>query len=263
MYVGTSAGSLYVVENLNTFYSPDNDITGVTVTTINGFSAINGIGVDPQDPDHIVVTHSSSVSETSSATTATSTGSFTEITASLPAVTAYDAIIDYQDPNTIVIGTETGVYVTDNGGSTWVYQSQMGFVPVYAVRQQWRTSDCWNSGSVYIGTFGRGIWSTNSLVGINDQDATAVAHAEVTEINTYPNPMKSNGTIAFKLKERNNVDIHVMDLTGRIVLTKNLGEMNAGDVSAEINVAELASGTYVVMIKAGSETGTDKLVVTH
>jgi hypothetical protein len=65
------------------------------------------------------------------------------------------------------------------------------------------------------------------------------------------------------LKERNNVDIHVMDLTGRIVLTKNLGEMNAGDVSAEINVAELASGTYVVMIKAGSETGTDKLVVTH
>jgi photosystem II stability/assembly factor-like uncharacterized protein len=263
MYVGSSGGSLYVVENLNTFYSPANDISGVTVTTINGFSSITGIGVDPQDEDHIVVTHTSSVSETNSATTATGTGSFTEITASLPAVTAYDAVIDYQDPNTIVIGTETGVYVTDNGGTSWQYQSQMGFVPVRAVRQQWRTSDCWNSGVVYIGTFGRGIWSTNSLVSTNDQDATAVAHMDVTEINTYPNPMNSNGTISFKLKERNNVDIHIMDLTGKIVLTKNLGEMNAGNVSAEINVTDLAAGTYVVMIKAGNETGTDKLVVTH
>lgn len=263
MYVGSSSGSLYVVENLNTFYSPANDITGVTVTTINGFSSIRGIGVDPQDADHIVVAHGVSLSETSSATTATGTGSFTEITGSLPSVTAYDAIIDYQDPNTIVLGTETGVYVTDNGGTTWDYQEQMGFVPVNAVRQQWRTSDCWNSGVVYIGTFGRGIWSTNSLVSTNDQDATAVAHAEVTEINTYPNPMNSNGTISFMLKERNNVDIHVMDLTGKIVLTKNLGEMNAGNVSAEINVNDLAAGTYVVMIKAGNETGTDKLVVTH
>lgn len=263
MYVGTTGGALYVVENLNTFYSPANDISGVTVTTITGFGGINGIGVDPQDEDHIVVAHGNSLHETSAATTAANMGSFSEITASLPAVGTYDAIIDYQDPNTIVIGTETGVYVTDNGGSTWVYQSQMGLVPVEAVRQQWRTSDCWNSGVVYIGTFGRGIWSTNSLVGINDPDATSVAHVEVTEINTYPNPMNNNGTISFKLKERNNVDIYVMDLTGKIVLTKNLGEMNAGDVNTEINVAELASGSYVVMIKAGDETGTDKLVVTH
>jgi len=262
MYVGAGS-SLYIVKNLNTFYSPANDISGVTVTEITGFGGISGIGVDPQDEDHIVVAYGSSLRETNSATTATSTTAFTEITASLPAISTYDAIIDYQDPNTIVMGTETGVYVTDNGGTNWVYQPQMGLVPVYAVRQQWRTSDCWNSGVVYIGTFGRGIWSTNSLVGINDQDATEVAHVEVTEINSYPNPMNNNGTISFKLKERNNVDIYVMDLAGKIVLTKNLGEMNAGDVNAEINVAELASGTYVVMIKAGDETGTDKLVVTH
>lgn len=263
MYVGTTNGTLYVVKNLNTFYSPANDISGVTVTTINGFSFIGGIGVDPQDEDHIVVANGNSLHETSSGTTATGIGSFSEITASLPAVGTYDAIIDYQDPNTIVMGTETGVYVTDNGGSTWVFQPQMGLVPVEAVRQQWRTSDCWNSGVVYLGTFGRGVWSSNSLVGINDSDATAVAHVEVTEINSYPNPMNTNGTISFKLKERNNVDIYVMDLAGKIVLTKNLGEMNAGDVNAEINVAELASGSYVVMIKAGDETGTDKLVVTH
>jgi len=262
MYVGAGS-SLFIVENLNTFYSPANDITGVTVQEITGFGGISGIGVDPQDEDHIVVAFGTSLRETNNATTATTSGSFTEITASLPAVITYDAIIDHLDPETIIMGTETGVYVTDNGGTTWVYQPQMGLVPVYAVRQQWRTSDCWNSGVVYIGTFGRGIWSTNSLVGINDQDATSVAHAEVTEINTYPNPMNANGTIAFKLKERNNVDIYIMDLTGKIVLSKNLGEMNAGDITTEINVSDLASGSYVVMIKAGNETGTDKLVVTH
>lgn len=264
MYVGTTSGTLYVVENLNTFYSPANDISGVTVTTISGFGYITGIGVDPQDEDHIVVTNTNfGVSETNSATTATGTGSFSDITGSLPSIIVNDAIIDYQDPNTIVIGTDFGAYVTDNGGSTWVYQSQMGLVPVEAVRQQWRTSDCWNSGSVYLGTFGRGIWSSNSLMGVNDQDATAVAHTDITEINTFPNPMNNNGTISFKLKERNNVDIFVMDLTGKIVLTKNLGEMNAGNIDTNINVAELASGSYIVMIKAGDETGTDKLVVTH
>lgn len=263
MYVGTSSGTLYVIENLNTYYSPDYDASGLVTTTITGFGSISGIGVDPQDEDHIVVAGGTSLRETNSATTATSVSAFTEITASLPAVSTYDAIIDYLDPNTIVMGTAEGAYVTDNGGSTWVYQAEMGMVPVYAVRQQWRTSDCWNSGVVYLGTFGRGIWSTRSLVGINDTDATTVAHSNVTDINTYPNPMNANGTITFELKERNNVDIYIMDLAGKIILTKNLGEMNAGNVSATINVEDLASGTYVVMIKAGDETGTDKLIVTH
>ena len=65
------------------------------------------------------------------------------------------------------------------------------------------------------------------------------------------------------MKERNSVDIFVMDLTGKIVLTQNLGTMNQGDNRTTINVEGLASGTYIVSIKAGDEIGTDKLIVTH
>lgn len=263
MYVGTSSG-LYIVKNLNTWYAPDYDASQLVVTEITGTGGINGIGVDPNDPDHILIAKTSGdVHETSSATTATTSASFSNVTGSLTSMPMYDCVIDYLDPNTFVIGTENGAYVSDDGGANWTWQAEMGLVPVYAVRQQWRTSDCWNHGVVYLGTFGRGIWSSNSLVGIIDADATAVAHADVTEINTYPNPMNNNGSISFKLKERNNVDIHIMDLTGKIVMSQSLGERNAGEVRADIDVTNLAAGTYVVMIRAGKETGTDKLVVTH
>lgn len=261
MYVGSTTG-LYIVKNLNSFYSPDNDISQITVTNI-GFG-VKGIGVDPNDPDHILVArYDDNVWECQTATTATGSGAFTSVTGSLTNMPMYDCVIDYLDPFTFVIGTENGAYVSDDGGDNWTWQAEMGLVPVYAVRQQWRKSDCWNHGVVYLGTFGRGIWSSNSLVGIHDNDATAVAHADVTEINTYPNPMNNNGSISFKLKERNNVDIHIMDLTGKIVMSQSLGERNAGEVRADIDVTNLAAGTYVVMIRAGKETGTDKLVVTH
>jgi len=261
MYVATS-NTLIIFKNLNTFYSPANDITGITSTTISGLGSIQGIGVDPNDPDHIVVAANNTLRECINATSAINASSFMDITTTLPALTTYDAIIDYQNPNKMVMGTEFGLYATDDGGINWTYQQGPGFVPVYEVRQQWR-NDSWNAGIVYAGTFGRGIWSSRSFVGIHEKDNTEAINSHFTEVNSHPNPMNTEGIISFILKEKGKVDIFLMDLVGKIVMTKNLGELNSGENSSPINIKNLAAGTYILMIKSGNEFGTDKLVITH
>ena len=62
-------------------------------------------------------------------------------------------LIERDDPSIIVVGTSSGVFVSEDGGSNWVSASE-GFegTPVYEVRQSWRSFEEGNGrpGEIYL-----------------------------------------------------------------------------------------------------------------
>jgi hypothetical protein len=71
-----------------------------------------------------------------------------------------------------------------------------------------------------------------------------------------PNPTKDNLTIQFESNNKEAVQIAVMDMTGRIVLTQNTEGPNA----VVLNLANLSNGIYMVSLKNNDNIIMNKIV---
>jgi hypothetical protein len=82
-----------------------------------------------------------------------------------------------------------------------------------------------------------------------------------TNIGVYPNPANKAATIAVKVEESTNVDITIIDITGKIVYTKEKEVLVLGQNEITVDTEKFATGTYNVVVKMGDKTSTTKLVV--
>ena len=285
LFIGTTTGSLYRLSGLSNIYSPEQGDTTLDVTTninpanlattwtqLNGGSfgaPITGIAVG-SNPDHVVVTlglftGSNKVRES---TNATGAGTFNSITGSTfpTGLPAYSCVIDRDDPNIIFVGTEMGVYVTQDGGTGgtgWEYCSdKFGNVPVFDMLQNWRTLNegCTRLGEISIGTHGRGIFSTEDFLSTPDQDQLSIDKYIPEGILIYPNPMQEQGTIAFELEKASNVNVQIFSLSGQLVREINETNVAAGQNNIEFGVSDLPKGTYIVKLVAGDKIETSKFI---
>jgi hypothetical protein len=271
MFVATTGGDLIRVSGLNSYYggTGGRDMSGITVTQLGVYTGgVQGIAVDPNNNDHIVLCiggfGASTIREINNATTATSSGASTgsDITGAgasgLPSMPVYDG--------------EYGVYSTDNGGISWTYESGgiggamgPGPVPVTAVRQQSRPWSNYtkNPGVIYIGTMGRGIWKSETLLSIgNDPMDDVKPNSNLLNLAVYPNPASDFANIEFTLaKDANDVLVNVYSLNGTLVSTQNINRAAKGKNNLTLNVNEYAKGTYLVAVIAGKNKFTNKLVV--
>ncbi|MDF1673404.1 MAG: T9SS type A sorting domain-containing protein [Vicingaceae bacterium] len=252
-----------------------------TSTTATGISGrVTGIAVDPNNPDNLIATTSGygSGNKVYRCTNATGALTFTSIqgvgTTALPRMPVYDCEIDYTDNDKVILGTEWGVWTTDNAfsspasGVDWTDEStgEMSHVPTMGVtQQQLRADQCVNSGVVYLGTHGRGFFSAGELfTGIDDENVVADAdNGFISGLEVYPNPMNNQGSIVFNLAERSNAVVKIFNLSGALVKTINLGNKAKGANKANINVTDLSIGSYIVSLEAGAERGIAKFIVTR
>lgn len=281
LYVGTVSGELWRVSGFSNAYSYDEiDIAGnnsqLTYARIrSGLNSgvLSGINEDPNDPDHLVITtggfgSTGHVFETFDATTAGhNSNTFTSIQGDLPDIPAYSVVVDMGDPtgNTIVVGTEFGVFATDDGGSSWFDQNAtMDRVPVHDMTQQWRVwgdGPTTNAGVIYLGTHGRGVWKTESLVSAEDVDGGDLGAKFETNLSVYPNPVRDISTIEFELENQTDVIINVYDINGRTVQSMNLQGMNAGINQVQINASNWNAGNYFVRLESATTVEVAKIVV--
>lgn len=77
-----------------------------------------------------------------------------------------------------------------------------------------------------------------------------LAHEPVI-ISAYPNPFMDRIVVQFNLFEANNVEIKLMDVSGKTVLTKDFGKKRDGLHYLEIDVPDLASGLYIFSLQSG------------
>ncbi len=66
----------------------------------------------------------------------------------------------------------------------------------------------------------------------------------------YPNPANESLIIPFSLKEISNVQISVLDLTGKEILSKNIGQSGIGQQDYTLDLSTINSGHYIVVIKS-------------
>lgn len=251
-----SAGYLLEVKN----------ITGV------GLGLLSDVAVEHYNDDHVVVVRygyssggspQSHVYESLNATSDDPT--FASIQGDLPDFPVYAVEIDMSDPSIIYIGTEEGMYVTEDGGVTWVNQTVNGMdrTPVYDIKIQTRSWEgIINTGVVYVGTHGRGFYKMeNRLL------QTYIAEEEKVTINKdlliYPNPITNDGTIAFELNEDNGATLNIMNLTGQVVKTIDATNLSVDrENKVTFNVLDLPVGTYLMHLNNGADQRSGRFVKT-
>ena len=82
-----------------------------------------------------------------------------------------------------------------------------------------------------------------------------------TLYQNYPNPFNPTTTIAFSLPTRSRVELQVIDVLGRSVETRELGQLPAGDHQYEYDASNLASGVYFYRVITDTGNQTRKMVL--
>ena len=165
----------------------------------------------------------------------------------------------------VLVGTEYGVYSTLNpGGSShsWTaHNEEIGLVPVFDVRQQWRN---WNDGvynpyAIYIGTHGKGLWRSDDALSV-DEIANDVKKEDVSSLTVYPNPMNDRGNVSFELGKNGDVEIKIYDLQGKLVKQKLFNNLPAGTQTISFNSGNLPNGTYLIVVGSQGKKQVEKFV---
>lgn len=305
LYVGTQGGVLYRISHLRSLRDSvfNKSIDSLNANAIDSVSSqrkrspirctkiasfggnvITSISVDPINGDRMVVTCGTYGVNTkvyyagnpASHPPASGAGLFVSkmgagATGLITTAPVYSSLIELGDSKRVIVGTEYGIYATSDitaATPVWTKEnnSKLPNVPVFMIRQQTKHSGfCYNSGIIYAGTHGRGIWASDtyfkqSVVGINE-----IAQADKTQVNgikLYPNPTRDMVNLSFNIAKSENLTLSVYDLKGVLVITKNLGKLPEGEQLMQIGTEDLISGTYIVSLNSSNAiVGTSRLVV--
>ena len=276
VYVGTSTG-LWRIDGIRDVYSTEANFSAqtdlrsgsapaITKTLIYG-GAVSGISVNPADPGDVTITRagvggSGRIFRSTTADVATGNGTFQDITGNLTTnMVCYDVLVDRTDSDLLLVGTDYGVWFTNNGGTTWIYSSEgFGEVPVYRIVQNWREGHPNTSrpGEIYIGTFGRGMWASDSVLDI-DNLVQNNAPTNKFEVMVYPNPLQNDGTIRFNMKDNANVKVEIYNISGRLVHTHS-EYMTSGTQNVSFDASKFDKGAYIVKVVAGDEVSSAKFI---
>lgn len=77
------------------------------------------------------------------------------------------------------------------------------------------------------------------------------------QVRVYPNPVRSQAFVKINMPSRENVELNVYNLLGQNMIHRN---HNLQSETLTLNVSDLASGVYIVEVKAGKERFTQKIV---
>ena len=250
------------------------------VATVSGFGSIEGIAVDKTNANNVLVTsagfsNNSKVFRLENALAA-NPASVVQVNlhvtaATLPRMPIYDCIIDFDNPNKYIIGSELGVWASDDSGATWTEENggMFGRMPVYRLRQEWMYED--DCMVLYAGTHGGGMFRCTSLmangcdpvpyqweklfVGVKD-----IVNS-ISNVSLFPNPVSSIATMRFDLSASSKIDVRVIDLTGRVILTASYGQLSAGQQEVQFNTVEVAKGSYFAVLTSNGKTLGSKMFI--
>lgn len=96
-----------------------------------------------------------------------------------------------------------------------------------------------------------------------DQSGTGIGEtygSAVSEIMAMPNPTNDNSTVRFELEEPAEVDIALLDVTGRVVFQESKGELGIGTHTQLIDMSGLRSGLYLLNLNVGADRAVVRLV---
>ncbi len=300
VFVGTREGKLFRISNLALAYNHDRaDVsspecivsTQEIPLTVPGTSdpitqLVTSVAVDPINPAKVMITlgnYGNDYYVLYSENALDEVPVFTSRQGNLPQMPVYSSLIEMSNPKVGIIGTEHGVFVTEDiqaSPTVWMRQdSLMGSVPVFQLMQQLqsKTADSVelisggdttyivhpgtnNFGVIYAATFGRGLLSCNVFqkpIGIDDYEIEETVSS--LDLNIYPNPVSTYATLRFESSRVTDAEVFVYDLSGRTILSET-NRINKGENKINLDLSNLKTGSYIVQIVAGADVYTQKFI---
>lgn len=92
------------------------------------------------------------------------------------------------------------------------------------------------------------LWDPN----LNTQEVT------MNDLKIYPNPTTDVLTIEFSTKDTGKISFAIFDLNGRLI--KTIFSNNANQINQQINVQDLQTGAYILVINTGKYSLTHKFI---
>ena len=281
VYAGTIDGKLVRMANVALAYDSvraDVRSSGCIInnSTIADFPGryITSIAVDPNNDNHVIVTlgnygNAAYIYRTTNALS--QFPEFTPVQGNLPAMPVYSAIIEMNNSNRVILGTELGVFTTESLSSSpsWVAENTgLGSIPVMMVRQQ-TVSRPWiesytgvnNYGAIYIASHGNGIFENRMFVGIDGPDMPGAK--VLNKLSVFPNPVNTEINFTVSLTDFEQVRIEILNLKGSIVKVAEPGSFKSGEHTFTIPAQDIKNGTYLLKVTSGSKVEVAKFVVTR
>ena len=293
IFFATNFGRLYRSSNLkkarnrnnaDAYFAEDTLVVKTQMIADFGNRAITSIAADPENIENLVVTlgnygNNDYVYYSTNAASTTSTNvnvNFAVRQGNLPKAPVYSSLITYNSSEKVIIGTEYGVFATDqiSGGHGQVSETckwttedtGLDTVPVFMVRQQ--TWPNWmpnihNQGCLYAGTHGRGLFSSETLkapVSINEPKATVNSSNQIN-IDVYPNPIVDVANVSYSITRNSDVKINLYNIQGKLIKNVDLSNQTIGKHNYQFNIKGLPQGTYILNIVAGNKTNSKRVIV--
>ncbi|HEX8426346.1 T9SS type A sorting domain-containing protein, partial [Hymenobacter sp.] len=114
-----------------------------------------------------------------------------------------------------------------------------------------RTHDQWTSAPV------------DAARGAASPLATANSRNQHEVVSLAPNPFTDHTSFSYQLAEGGAVSLEVFDMMGRKVKTVVNSQQTAGWHEQRFDGTTLPAGTYLFKLRAGSQTHSGRLVLTH
>lgn len=268
LYVGGSDGTVLRIDGANSGDPTATNLSAALGTAgATAGSYVNCIAVDPNNADNLIVVYSNYKVKSLFASTDGGT-TFDDVSGNLeqnvdgsgngPSCRWVDVVNDGANA-TFYVATSTGLYSTTtlNGTSTvWTQEGPTVIGNSVCPMVATRSSD----GLVVVATHGSGVFSANqTITGIESE--TSSIPTSYTLNQNYPNPFNPSTKIKFNLPSSENVKLTIYDITGRKVKELVNQDLSAGVHTVDFNASNLASGTYIYRIQAGSFVQSKKMIL--
>jgi len=100
---------------------------------------------------------------------------------------------------------------------------------------------------------------TNTTINTLFDAALGIEAPSTFDFSIHPNPSQNISRVILKTEDPNQVSYSVSDLSGRLIMNRDLGYLASGEHQWE--VSDLPSGVYFVQVRTGNAQKTIKLVV--
>jgi photosystem II stability/assembly factor-like uncharacterized protein len=178
-----------------------------------------------------------------------------DISANLPQAPANDIIPDPSEKGTLYVATDMGVFVNRNEKAPiWeLLGTGMPLVPVTDLRFHKATR------KLVAATFGRSMYSINLPP---TYSPTIDIEDIISGLTISPSPMTTVSTIHFNLKNRNLLQLDVVDLSGSVIKTLMKGTYTEGVYQETFSRQDIgSSGIYICRLTVKDKVKTIKFMV--
>lgn len=169
------------------------------------------------------------------------------------------------------LGTEMVIPVTDNNGDYLVMQPG-----IYTVKTETSESGLRLSGGGKInnttaiieiksgddaGAFGS--FSFAPRLRLDFDPTVSINEEAINESNLvlYPNPASNSANLEYNLTNKSDVEINVVDITGKSVYSEKINSQNSGSQKLNLNTSDYNEGVYFVTLITNGTKTTKKLVI--